>query len=61
MVNWKDETQTVTVAKDDKQIFLQIGSNILNKNGERIQFDVPAKLLNGRTLVTVRSVSEAIA
>jgi len=59
-VEFDEETQTVSAAKDDISISLQIGSNILYKNGEEIPLDVPAKILNRRwTMVPVRAVSES--
>lgn len=59
-VDWNGETQTVTAKKDDIEISLQIGSDILNKNGEKITLDVPAKIVKDRTLVPIRAVSEGL-
>ena len=58
-VEWIQASQTVTAAKDDIAISLQIGSNKLYKNGEVIELDVPAQVVNERTLVPVRAISEA--
>jgi hypothetical protein len=58
-VKWEQSTQTVTAVREDVTARLTIGSNILNKNGEQIALDVPAQLVNGRTLVPVRAVAEA--
>ncbi len=44
---------------DDITISLTIGSNTMYKNGEGINLDVPAQVLNNRTLVPIRAVSEA--
>ena len=60
VVEFDEETQTVSATKDDISISLQIGSNILYKNGEEIPLDVPAKILNRRwTMVPVRAISES--
>ncbi|MCL2153004.1 MAG: stalk domain-containing protein [Oscillospiraceae bacterium] len=59
-VAWDGETQTVTAKKDSIEISLQIGSNVLYKNGERIVLDVSAKIVNNRTLVPLRAVSEGL-
>lgn len=59
-VSWDDSIKTVTATKGDITINLQIGSNILYKNGEPIEIDVPAKIENSRTLVPLRAVSEAL-
>ena len=58
-VDWIQANQTVTAVKDDIAISLQIGSNKLYKNGEVIELDVPAQVVNNRTLVPVRAISEA--
>ena len=58
-VGWDDASQTVTATKGDITISLQIGSTDLFVNGEAKVIDVPAKLLNSRTLVPVRAISEA--
>lgn len=58
-VDWKNDTQTVISEKDGVRISLQIGSNKLYVDDVEKVLDVPAKLLNGRTLVPVRAISEA--
>ncbi len=59
-VSWDDATQTVTAKKGDIVITLQIGNNIMMKNGQQITLDVPAKLVNDRTLVPVRAIVEGL-
>ena len=49
----------VVSEKDGVEISLQIGSTKMHVNGAEKILDVPAKLLNGRTLVPVRAISEA--
>lgn len=58
-VYWNESNQTVTAIKDSTTIFITIGKNQLTKNGEIITLDVPAQMINDRTLVPVRAVSEA--
>ena len=58
-VYWNGDTRTVTATKDNTIIILQIGNNIMQKNGENIILDVPAKIISDRTLVPVRAVAEA--
>lgn len=58
-VGWDDPTQTVTASKGETEISLQIGSTQMNVNADIKTLDVPAKLVNGRTLVPVRAISEA--
>lgn len=59
-VSWDDSTKTVTAVRENNFVRLQIGSNILYKNDEPIEIDVPAKIENNRTLVPLRAISEAL-
>ena len=59
-VEWVNETNTAIATKNDTKIEITIGENKLIKNGEEIELDVPAKLINDRTLVPVRAVSEGL-
>lgn len=59
-VYWNGDTQKVTAMKGDINIVLQIGNKIATKNGKEIELDVPAQIVNSRTLVPVRFVSEAL-
>lgn len=59
-VSWNQETKTVTAAKDNKEVWLQIGSKITEVDGKVVTIDVPAQVKNGRTLVPLRFVSEAM-
>lgn len=56
---WNGETQTVMAKKEGTEIQLVIGGEAY-KNGQLIPLDVPAKSLNGRTMVPLRFVSEAL-
>lgn len=58
-VDWDELTNTVTSSKGDINISLTIDDKTLYKNGEAIELDVPAKLVDDRTLVPVRAISEA--
>jgi hypothetical protein len=58
-VEWNQETKTVSSVLGDTEISLTIGDSKLIKNGEEIALDVPALIMNGRTLVPVRAVSES--
>ena len=59
-VDWNGETQTVTAVCGDTNISLQIDRQEMYVNGEMKWLDVPARLLNDRTLVPIRAVSEAM-
>lgn len=57
-VYWDNDARSVTATKEDTTIFLAIGSSVLYKNGEATYMDVPGQIINDRTMVPVRAVSE---
>ena len=59
-VMWDDDTQTVTVKRSNNVIKLTIGNKTANVNGKDIELDVPAQLVNYRTLVPVRFIAESL-
>lgn len=59
-VGWDEKTSTVTVKKGATTILLQIESAAATVNGVEKKLEVPAKLVNDRTLVPVRFISEAL-
>lgn len=58
-VNWNNDTRTVTSERNNTKISLAIGSNQLYVNGVAKTIDVPAQIVNGRTMVPARAVAEA--
>lgn len=58
-VVWNDAVQTATAQKNNITVSVQIGNTQMLVNQIAKTLDVPAKLLNNRTLVPVRAVSEA--
>lgn len=59
-VSWDGNSQTVTAIKDNTSIKMKIGNSTALKNGSEIFLDVPAELINDRTMVPVRFVSESL-
>jgi iron complex transport system substrate-binding protein len=59
-VDWDGKTRTVTAVKGSTSIRLVVGNATALKNGSKVKLDVPAKIRNGRTLVPLRFVSEAL-
>lgn len=59
-VKWYNDTQTVEAIKGSTTIVLQIGSYTAYVNGEQVILDQPAEIINGRTMVQIRFVSEAL-
>lgn len=59
-VNWIPEENKAVATKGDITVELVLGSDIMTRNGKEITLDVPAKAINGRTLVPARAVAEAL-
>jgi hypothetical protein len=59
VVKWNGETRTVTATREDLEIKLVIDGPAY-KNGETVSLDVPAVIVNSRTFVPLRFVSEAL-
>jgi len=58
-VNWNQSEQTITAMKDDIVVKLPIGSVSPTVNGQIVTVDVPALVVEGRTLVPLRFFAEA--
>ncbi|MBQ3427947.1 MAG: haloacid dehalogenase-like hydrolase [Clostridia bacterium] len=62
-VDWDDETKTVT--SHDKSntatIKIQVGSDTVKINDSDVKVDVPAKIVDGRTVVPLRVVAEGLS
>ena len=57
-VSWNGKLKQVKVTKGDLDILLTIGEKKVLVNGKATYLDVPAKLINDRTMVPVRFISE---
>lgn len=57
---WDSKTNTVIATKNKKTIKITINSSEAIVDGKKVTLDVPAKIVNGRTLVPLRFVSQAI-
>ena len=58
-VIWDDATKTITAKKEKRVVMLEIGKRFITIDGVSKELDVPAQILNNRTLVPIRAVSEA--
>ncbi len=58
-VDWNGETRTVTASKDSKTVVLVIDSTEARVGDEQVTLDVPARIINGRTLVPVRFIADS--
>lgn len=59
-VEWDAATRTATGASADATVIMQIDNRTAYVNGEAKTLDVPAQLINGRTMVPARFISEAL-
>ena len=59
-VKWDGTTQTVTSIKDDTTISLTLNKETATVNDNSIALAVPAKLINGNTMVPLRFVGESL-
>lgn len=57
-VKWDENSNTVTVKKKKKSISMVIGENITDQDGNIIETDAVPALINDRTLISLRLVTE---
>lgn len=57
-VDWNDQTRTVDITHEAGTIRLTINSRTAQVNGQPVQMDVPPRIINNRTLVPLRFLSE---
>lgn len=59
-VDWDAELMAATVSKDDTAVTFGIDNAEAKVNGRKVKMDVPAQLINGKTMVPVRFLSESL-
>ena len=59
-VSWNESTKEVTVNINENIVKLKIDSKTVGVNGVNKTIDVPAMIINNRTMVPVRFISEAV-
>ncbi|HHX17998.1 MAG TPA: copper amine oxidase N-terminal domain-containing protein [Clostridium sp.] len=59
-VGYEHETRTVTIMDGEKEIILKIGEATAYIDGAEYELDVPASIIDGRTMVPIRFVAEAM-
>jgi len=57
-ITWVPDTRSVAVDFNGTTLLLQIGNRTAVVNAESVVMDVPATIMNGRTMLPVRFVSE---
>lgn len=58
-VDWDASTQTATGRKGGTSVSLRVGERKVIKNGQTIELEVPAQLINGYTMAPARFIGEA--
>jgi len=59
-VFWDETNRSVAASKDSTAVLLKIDSDVATLNGKEVTLDSPATIINGRTMVPVRFISEAL-
>lgn len=59
-VSWNGDTHTATIEGKGHTVHIGVGNDYMIKDGKTISLDVPATVINDRTLIPVRAISEAM-
>jgi len=57
-VEWDQDTQTATVLQENDAVAFQINNRSATVNSQAQTMDVPARLINGKTMIPIRFLSE---
>ena len=60
-VNWNEDARVVEVSLGTSSVKLTIDSKIAFVNGEQVTMEVPAMIINDRTVIPIRFVAESLA
>lgn len=60
LVEWEPTTKTINASKGQTKLIIKIGSSIASINGKPIYLDVAPVIIDGRTRVPLRFVSESL-
>ena len=59
-VDWDSDTRTVSLTSDIYVVLITVDSATFTTNGTSYTLDVPAQIINGRTMLPIRAVLESI-
>ena len=59
-VEWNKQTETATFRKGDRVVLHTIRSKVITVNGKAYTFDTPSAIIQDRTMMPVRMLSEAL-
>lgn len=57
-VEWDAANRQIIAIKSGIRIILKVGSSTVNIDGGEVQLDAPVKIVNGRTFVPLRFITE---
>ena len=60
-IKWDNNSNTITSSKDNTTIKLVIGEDKINVNGNYFTLPASAKIIDGKTLVPIRTISESFS
>ena len=60
VIEWDSDTETVTAVRSEKTIILKINETNAYIDGKQQALDVPACLIDNKTMIPLRFVSEAL-
>ena len=58
--SWNGREQTATLTRSDFTIVITIGERVFTTNGVEYELDVPAQIINNRTMLPIRAVLESV-
>ncbi|MCX8095401.1 MAG: copper amine oxidase N-terminal domain-containing protein [Caldisericia bacterium] len=59
-VVWNNDDKSIKIKFEDKEILMWLNNNISYINDKKYALDVPPTVINGRTIVPIRFVAEAL-
>ena len=59
-VAWEDDTRSITLTLRDTEVTMAIDSNEFYINGELNEMDVPAQIIEERTMIPLRAMAESL-
>ncbi len=59
-VEWNEAARTAIVYRGNDIVRVPLGARAMEKNGAQIPLDVPARIVNGRSLLPVRAIVESL-
>jgi len=59
-VAWNENLRQATLTREGDVVIIRVGSRIFTTNGENHNLEVPAQIVNGRTMLPIRAVLESV-